>query len=130
MLFLLLLLWFCDEVMILQQGSWVTLCMIFRLKHLNNRIISFTTLLVPIITFTLTIWSFMFSVGYKSSNAHNILLSNCWLHNIKSFMVITSIWTFLLNETPFVSFFFFTYFLQFVLKNYAGHYTTHFFILK
>ena len=114
--FLLLLLWFYGNIMILQQESWVTLCMIFRLK--------------PIITFTLTIWSFMFSVGYKSSKAHIILLSNCWLYNIKYFMVIKSIWTFLLNKTPFVSFFCFHLFSSVCSKKLCWALPNPFFILK
>lgn len=75
--------------MVLWQRSWAALCMGFRLMHLNNSIISIT---MPIITFIFYVWSFMLSVGFRSSKAYIIILYNCRLCITKNFLVIKSIW--------------------------------------
>lgn len=78
--------WWCDGLVTEQLSPWhsdscVSVC------HL------YPCTTVPIITFTVSVWSFMFSVGYKSSTAHVILPYDCRLCIMTKFSVIKSTWT-------------------------------------
>lgn len=78
--------WWCDGLVTEQLSPWhsdscVSMC------HL------YPCTTVPIITFTVSVWSFMFSVGYKSSTAHIILPYDCRLCIMTEFSVIKSTWT-------------------------------------